>query len=72
VRGEVHTRVLWVNLRERPLGRPRHRWKEHKKRICKAWDGSMDRIGLAENMDRWYALVNVIMNICVSKNTGVS
>jgi hypothetical protein len=52
-------------------GRRGHRWKEHKQRIYKAWDGGIDWIGLAENMDRWYALVNAIINLCVSKNTGI-
>ena len=31
--------------------------------IFKVWDGSMDGIGLAKNRDRWWALLNVVMNI---------
>jgi hypothetical protein len=61
----VHTGFWWGNLRERSLARPRHRWEEHKKRICKEWDRDMDWVGLAENMNRGRARVNVIMNLHV-------
>jgi hypothetical protein len=33
--------------------------------IFKRWDGGMDWIGLAENRDRWRALVNEVMNLRV-------
>jgi hypothetical protein len=33
------------------------------------WDG-MDRIDLAQDRDQWSALVNTVMNLWVSKNTG--
>jgi hypothetical protein len=38
---------------KRPLGRPRRRW-----------DG-MDWIDLAQDMDQWRALVNMVMNLRV-------
>jgi hypothetical protein len=33
--------------------------------IFKMWDGSMDRMGLAEDRDMWRALVNAAMNLRV-------
>jgi len=43
-RGEVHATVGWENLKNRSLGRPRHRW-EYNIRMClketvgRAWTG---------------------------------
>jgi hypothetical protein len=34
--------------------------------IFKKWDGGMDWFDLAHDQDRWYALVNVVMNLQVS------
>ena len=36
------------------------------KMIFKKWGGDMDWIDLAENRDRWRALVNSVMNFRVS------
>jgi hypothetical protein len=33
------------------------------KRIFKEWDGGMDWIHLAEDRDRWLALVNAVMSV---------
>jgi len=50
----------------RPLGRRRHRWDDIKM-IFRKWDGEggggMDWIDLAEDKDRWRALVNAVMNL---------
>jgi hypothetical protein len=35
------------------------------KRIFKTWDGGMDWIDLAQDTDRWGALVNAVMNLRV-------
>jgi hypothetical protein len=35
--------------------------------IFRKWDGGgMDWIDLAQDMDRWQALVNAVRNLCVS------
>jgi hypothetical protein len=47
----------------RQLGRPRCRWEANiKMDVQKVGCGSMDWINLAQNRDRWWALVNVVMN----------
>jgi hypothetical protein len=33
--------------------------------MFKKWEGGMDWIDLAQDMDRWRALVNVLMNLQV-------
>jgi len=51
---------------KRPLGRPRHKWEDNIK-INYQVEGceSMDWIDLAQDRDRWWALVNAIMNLRV-------
>jgi hypothetical protein len=52
--------------RKRPLGRPRHRLVDNIKMglIEREWDG-VDWIGLAQNRDKWIALVNAVMKLWV-------
>ena len=51
---------------KRPLGRPRSRWEYNIKiDIQDVGCEGMDWIELAQVRDRWRALVNAVMNLCV-------
>jgi hypothetical protein len=49
-----------------PLGRPRHRWVDNIRMYLGeiGW-GGVDWIGLAQDRDKWRALVNAVMNLWV-------
>jgi hypothetical protein len=51
---------------KRPLGRPRRRWEDGIRMDLReiGW-GSVDWIQLAQDRDRWRALVNTVMNLRV-------
>jgi hypothetical protein len=50
----------------KPLGRPRRRWLDNIRMdlVEVGWD-DVDLIGLAEDRNRWRALVNSILNLRV-------
>jgi hypothetical protein len=54
----------------RPLGRPRRRWETYVENNTKmdlreiGW-GGMDWIHLAQDKEKWRALVNTVMNLLV-------
>jgi hypothetical protein len=49
---------------KRPLGRPRRRWVDNMKMdpLEIGW-GGVDWIGLAQDSDKWRALVDAVMNL---------
>jgi hypothetical protein len=47
---------------KRPLVRPRHRWVNNIRMV--GW-GDVDWIGLAQDRNRWRALVNSVLNLWV-------
>jgi hypothetical protein len=49
---------------KRPLGRPRRRWVDNVKMdLGEVGWGDVDWIGLAQDKNRWRALVNSVLNI---------
>jgi len=49
---------------KRTLGRPRRRWEDNIKiNLQEVGCGGMDWIELAQDRDKWRALVNVVMNL---------
>jgi hypothetical protein len=51
----------------RPLGRPRHIWEDNIKMDLREMEfGDVDWINLAQDRDRWWAVVNTVMNLWVS------
>ena len=56
---------------KRPLGRPRHRWEDNiKMELQEVGGGCGDWVELAQDRDRWRALVSVVFNLRVLKNSG--
>jgi hypothetical protein len=49
----------------RPLGRPRRGWKDSIKLDLQEVGWGMDWIELAQDRDKWRALVNAVMNLRV-------
>ena len=60
-------RVLVRQLEEkRPRGRPRRRWEYNiKMHLWEVRYGGMDWMELAQDRDRWWALVTAVMNLRV-------
>jgi len=58
---------------KRPLGRPRHRWEDNiKMDLQELGRGCGDWMELAQDRDRWRALVSKLMNLRVPKMRGIS
>jgi hypothetical protein len=51
---------------KRPLGRPRRRWEDNiQLDLQEVGSGGTDWIEVAQDTDKWWALVNVVMNLRV-------
>jgi len=57
---------------KRPLGRPRRRGKYNIEMDLQEVGWGMDWIELAQNRNRWRAVLNVVMNLGFYKPLGVS
>jgi hypothetical protein len=49
-----------------PLGRPRHRWNDIKINLTDIGWGVVNWIHLAQDMDQWQVLVDMVMNLWVA------
>jgi len=61
----VHTVLVGKPQGTRPLGRPRCRWEDNIKMDLREVGGGGDWMELAQDRDRWRALVNTVMNFRV-------
>ena len=69
----VHRVLLGRPEGKRPLGRLRHRWEDNiKMDLQEVGGGCGDWMELAEDRDRWRALVSTVMNLRVPKMQGIS
>ena len=69
-RGELYTLFWWGNLGGKiPLGRPRHRWDDNIKMELQEVGCGCDWIKLSQDKDRWWALVNAVMDLWVPLNS---
>ena len=58
---------------KRLLGRPRRRWEDNIKMDLQEVGGSCgDWMALAQDKDRWRALVNTVRNLRALKTRGIS
>jgi len=63
--------LVVISETKRPLGRPRRRWKinirmELQEMGCRG----MDWIDLAQDRNKWRAVVNAVMNLRIPLNAG--
>ena len=71
--GGVHRVLVGKPGGKRPLGRPRHRWEDNIKMYLQEVGGSCgDWMELAQDRDRWRALVSTVRNLRDPKMPGIS
>ena len=63
----VYRVLVGISGVKKPLGRPRRRWEDNiKMELQEVGCAGMDWIDLAHDRDRWWALVNAVMQLRVS------
>ena len=66
MRGHIHRVLVRKPEGQRPLGRHRRRWKDDIKMDLQEVEcEGMDWIELAQDRDKWQALVTAVMNLRV-------
>ena len=69
----VHRVLVEKPEGKRPLGRPARRWEVNIKMDFQEMGGSCgDWMELAQDRDRWWALVSTVRNLRVPKMRGIS
>ena len=61
----VHRVLMGKPEGRRPLVRPRHRWEDNIMMDLQEVGGGGDWMEMAQDRDRWRALVNTVMNFQV-------
>jgi hypothetical protein len=65
-KGNVYRLLLGKPERTRPLGRPRRRWVDNiKMDLVETGGGCLDWINVAQDRNKWRALVNEVLNLRV-------
>ena len=68
----VHRVLVGKPEGKRPLGRPRQRWEDNiKMDLQEVRGGCGDWMELAQDRERWRALVSTVMNFRVPKMRGI-
>ena len=68
----MHRVLVGKPKRKRPLGRPRRRWEDIKMDLQELGGGCGDWIELAQDRDRWRALVSTVRKLRVPRMRGIS
>ena len=69
----VHRVLVGKPEGKRPLGRPRRRWEDNiKMDLMEVGGGGGDWMELAQDRDRWRALLCAVRNLRVPKMRGIS
>ena len=69
----VHRVLVGKHEGKRPLGRPRRRWEDNiKMDLQEVGEGCEDWMELAQDREKWRALVSTVMNLRVPEMRGIS
>ena len=69
----VHRVLVGKPEGKRPLGKPRRRWEDNiKMDLQEVGGGCRDWMELAQDRDRWRALMGTVRNLRVPKIRGIS